>query len=137
MTHAIKILETFADAVANGEKTFEVRENDRNYQKDDLIVFHVITDFADSPRNCRHFSPDSHPLNKMVFKITYVLSGWGIKDGWVVFGIKEVSGKDCRDCKKWNDCECGKKGHENGTSIGYSIGECKEFEVNEVKGDKE
>jgi hypothetical protein len=37
--------------------------------------------------------------------------------------------KDCRDCKKWNDCECGKKGHENGTSIGYSIGECKEFEV--------
>lgn len=51
--------------------------------------------------------------------------------------IAEVRGKDCRDCKKWEVCECGKKGHENGTSIGYSIGECKEFEVNEVKGDKE
>lgn len=43
--------------------------------------------------------------------------------------IKEISGKDCRDCKKWNDCECGKKGHDNGTSIGYSVGECGEYEV--------
>lgn len=43
--------------------------------------------------------------------------------------IKEISGKDCRDCKKWNDCECGKKGHDNGTSIGYSAGECAEYEV--------
>lgn len=47
--------------------------------------------------------------------------------------IAEVSGKDCRDCKKWNDCECGKKGHDNGTSIGYSAGECAEYDV---KGDK-
>lgn len=52
--------------------------------------------------------------------------------------VNEVTdGITCRDCKKWEVCECGKKGHENGTSIGYSIGECKEFEVNEVKGDKE
>lgn len=35
--------------------------------------------------------------------------------------------KDCRDCEKWKQCECGEKGHNNGTSIGYSIGECKDF----------
>jgi hypothetical protein len=35
---------------------------------------------------------------------------------------------DCRNCKKWGDCECGRKGHINGTSIGYSIGECKDYE---------
>ena len=35
--------------------------------------------------------------------------------------------KDCRDCKQWNECPCGKRGHENKTSIGYSIGECKEY----------
>jgi hypothetical protein len=35
---------------------------------------------------------------------------------------------DCRNCKKWDDCECGRKGHINGTSIGYSIGECKDYE---------
>lgn len=43
--------------------------------------------------------------------------------------IAEISGKDCRDCKKWNDCECGKNGHDKGTSIGYSVGECAEYEV--------
>ena len=36
--------------------------------------------------------------------------------------------EDCRNCKKWDDCECGRKGHINGTSIGYSIGECKDYE---------
>ena len=36
--------------------------------------------------------------------------------------------EDCRNCKRWNECPCGKEGHENGTSIGYSIGECKDYE---------
>ena len=36
--------------------------------------------------------------------------------------------EDCRNCKKWESCPCGKEGHDNGTSIGYSIGECKEYE---------
>lgn len=36
--------------------------------------------------------------------------------------------KDCRLCKEFDECENGKKGHENGTSIGYSIGECKDYE---------
>ena len=35
---------------------------------------------------------------------------------------------DCRNCKKWDECECGRKGHENGTSIGYSVGECRDYE---------
>ena len=34
---------------------------------------------------------------------------------------------DCRNCQKWSECECGEKGHANGTSIGYAIGECKEY----------
>lgn len=91
MTHHIKIHEEYADAILRGDKTFEIRYNDRNYQKDDLIVFHTITDFAESPRKCRYFSLDNHPLNKMIFKITYVLSGWGLKEGWVALAIKEVT----------------------------------------------
>ena len=35
--------------------------------------------------------------------------------------------EDCRTCNKWSECECGEKGHKNGTSIGYSIGECKDY----------
>ena len=37
MEHQIKILESFADAVYSGEKNFEVRKNDRGYQKGDVV----------------------------------------------------------------------------------------------------
>lgn len=36
--------------------------------------------------------------------------------------------KDCRTCKQFASCPCGKQGHENGTSIGYSIGKCQDYE---------
>ena len=79
--HQIKLREEFADAVLYGDKTFEVRENDRGYQKDDLVQFNVIDKYQ---------IPIGHPLTKETYRITYVLSGWGIKEGFVVFGIKNV-----------------------------------------------
>lgn len=79
--HNIKLIEGFADAVLFGDKTFEVRENDRGYQKDDLVQFNVIDKYQ--------FTVE-HPLTKETYRITYVLSGWGIKEGFVVFGIKNV-----------------------------------------------
>lgn len=36
--------------------------------------------------------------------------------------------EDCRTCNKWSECECGEKGHKNGTSMGYSARECKDYE---------
>lgn len=45
--------------------------------------------------------------------------------------VEEQESEDCRNCKKWEDCPCGKEGHESGTSQGYSIGECKDFEPQE------
>ena len=80
--HNIKLLESFADAVLSGDKTFEVRENDRGYQKGDRIQFRVVDKIG---------SHIPHPIETITYEITYVLSGWGIKDGWVVFGIKELS----------------------------------------------
>ena len=45
--------------------------------------------------------------------------------------------KNCRDCKEWEDCPCGKDGHKNETSQGYSIGKCKDFELQaESEGEK-
>jgi len=35
--------------------------------------------------------------------------------------------KDCRKCQKWKTCPCGENGHRKGTSIGFSIGECKDY----------
>ena len=81
MTHKIKLQKEFADAVLSGDKCFEIRENDRGYQKGDKVQFKVM----DGP-----FEAYSHPLNKAMYEITYVLSGWGLKNGFVVFGIREV-----------------------------------------------
>ena len=78
MTHRIKIQDVFADAVISGQKTFEVRKNDRNYQRGDHVVFTAVV----------NGNKINHPINKEQYEITYVVSGWGLKDGYVAFGIK-------------------------------------------------
>ena len=84
MIHGIKLLETFADAVLEGRKNFEVRENDRGYQRGDMVRFIVVDKTGKRVK---------HPLESEIFVITYVLSGWGIRDGFVVFGISKTSDK--------------------------------------------
>lgn len=86
MVHEIKIGTGFADAVESGEKTFEIRRNDRGYQRGDTVVFQVI----DSERE-----PVEHPLNGREFLITYLLHGWGLRDGFCVFGIQPVDLPRC------------------------------------------
>ena len=80
MTHNLKLYKEYADAVCDGEKTFEIRYNDRGYQKGDYIKFHVIDGIYEV----------NHPLNDKLYIITYVLSGWGLKDNWCALSIKEV-----------------------------------------------
>jgi ASC-1-like (ASCH) protein len=78
--HKLKLDAEFADSVLIGEKCFEVRLNDRGYQKGDCVIFDVQKN---------SFSM-SHDLTEKQYRITYVLSGWGIATGYVVFGIKET-----------------------------------------------
>ena len=79
--HNLKILSAFADAVLMGYKPFEVRENDRAFQKGDTVRFIAV----DKRGNELH-----HKISTKIYEITYVLSGWGIRNGYVVFGIREV-----------------------------------------------
>jgi len=79
--HKLKLLEQFADVVYSGEKPFEIRENDRGFQKGDTVEFDVRDKAG---------LMVTHPLGRERFEITYVLSGWGLKDGWVVFGIRKI-----------------------------------------------
>ena len=83
-THTIKIIDDFADAVASGDKTFEIRKNDRGYQKGDFVRFVVVDKSGIEIK---------HPLcewRKHTYEITYVINGWGLENGYVVFGIKEA-----------------------------------------------
>ena len=81
MRHRIKIKESFADAIVGGDKTFEIRYNDRGYQKGDIVAFQCVN--GDEVYSLSI----SHPINHMVFEIDYVLSGYGLKEGFCVFGF--------------------------------------------------
>ena len=80
-THDLKLNIEFCDAVLSGEKTFEVRKNDRGFQTGDLIRF-IPTDGT-----IREHA--KHEISGHTYKITYILNGWGIKNGYVVLGIRE------------------------------------------------
>lgn len=81
--HEIKLNHDFCDAVIHGEKTFEVRLNDRGYQKGDRIKF--------IPMSRGGMYGINHVIAEKEYEITYVLSGWGIENGYVAFAIKEIT----------------------------------------------
>lgn len=86
MTHFIKILEPYADAIIDGRKNFEVRQNDRGYNAGDKVCFRVLY------QNKTLFP--THPLNDKTYLITYVHSGLGMQNNYVVFGIEESEDKE-------------------------------------------
>lgn len=100
-THNLKLSIEFCDAVQSGEKTFEVRKNDRGFQTGDLIRF-IPTDgtsYRSSDGTVREHA--KHEISGHTYKITYILNGWGIKNGYVVMGIKEIK---CNNCVFYHTC---------------------------------
>lgn len=86
--HQLKIHRRFADAKLDGDKLFEVRDNDRYFQKGDLIQYTVINN-PEGPLLAS--ATPNHPLNEMIFEITYVYSGPGVENGYVVLGERDVT----------------------------------------------
>lgn len=100
-THNLKLSIEFCDAVLSGEKIFEVRKNDRGFQTGDLIRF-IPTDgtsYRSSDGTVREHA--KHEISGHTYKITYILNGWGIKNGYVVLGIKEIK---CNNCVFYHTC---------------------------------
>lgn len=81
MIHDLKLEEQFCSAVICGNKSFEIRKNDRAYQSCDIIRFHCVNKYG---------FPIFHEINSAVYLITYVLSGYGLEENYVAFGIKKV-----------------------------------------------
>lgn len=84
VTHTLKFMsQSLCDAVYNGDKSYEIRKNDRDYQVGDLIK-PVSIDEA-----CVRIN---HPIDNVTYIITYITTEWVgvIQDGYCVFGIKPV-----------------------------------------------
>ncbi len=76
--HNIKVLTPFYERLVTGQKPFEVRKDDRDYQVGDLLFL-------------EEFDGKDYAGSTIVRKITYKLSGgqFGIKKGYCVLGLKE------------------------------------------------
>lgn len=81
--HNLKLSLEFCNDVYNNIKTFEIRLNDRNYQVGDKIIF--------TPYDIAHKKVCRHPIENITYEIKYILSGWGIKDGYVVMAISPIN----------------------------------------------
>ena len=80
MMHELKTLAPYWDAVERGDKTFEVRKNDRGFQRGDVLVLYRIGELGEVGWK------SNQSLERVV---TYVLAGgqFGIKPGHVVLGL--------------------------------------------------
>jgi murein L,D-transpeptidase YafK len=81
-THKLKTWKTFYRAIIKGDKTFEVRRNDRNFKVGDNLQLIEVD-------NENNMTPTKH---ECLVKVKYLLSGeeWGIVKGHVVLGIEIV-----------------------------------------------
>jgi hypothetical protein len=85
--HRLKTLPQFWDAISRTDKNFEVRRDDRGFQKGDILILQkhdgndYIMDYSKKPK-------EPYSLRK---RITYILTGaqFGIEAGYVVMGLED------------------------------------------------
>jgi hypothetical protein len=71
MTHELKIWPQYYCRVADGSKTFEVRENDRAFQSGDIVI---LKEWDPEPSNSTAITPKGYTESKpLKFKIGYIL----------------------------------------------------------------
>ena len=84
--HKLKTLAPYWDAIHRGEKLFEVRRDDKGFQKGDFLL---LQKFDGKYYETEGFEI-SAPIKTLRKKITYILTGgqFGIQPGYVVLGLE-------------------------------------------------
>jgi hypothetical protein len=79
MIHLLKINSRHYARLVSGQKLFEIRLNDRDFQVGDAIHFHLNNDDPDYMHG--KFNPACD------WRITYVHGGFGMQEGYVALSI--------------------------------------------------
>jgi len=74
--HQLKIQRPYYERILSGEKKFEIRYNDRDYQKNDILILNALGSES-----------------TLKAKIIYIHTELGMAEGYVVLGI-EVLGDE-------------------------------------------
>lgn len=87
--HELKTWDVYFDAIERSEKTFEVRRDDRGFQKGDTLRLIRMKKHRDGSW-IEHRRPHDNSRITVERKITYILTGgqFGIEPGYVVLGLK-------------------------------------------------
>lgn len=79
VSHTIKCEKVYFDQTLDGKKPFEIRDNDRAYQRDDVVIMkETDEDFL-----------TSYTGRKLGARIGFV-TPFNQKDGWVVFSLIDI-----------------------------------------------
>ena len=81
MTHDLKTWPEFFERLWSGEKTFELRKNDRGFRVGHTLLLQEWTQRT------------GYAGREITAIVTYILGGLGLKDGWVVMAIKTIEKK--------------------------------------------
>jgi ASC-1-like (ASCH) protein len=88
--HELKCLPVYFDAIKRGEKTFDVRRDDRGFQKGDTVRLQRLCDSG--PYKHREIEQyySRKPVHEIIGTISYILTGgqFGIEPGFVVLALK-------------------------------------------------
>ena len=96
--HVLKTLPVYWDAIERGDKNFEVRRDDRGFQRGDVLVLRKIDGngwFSTKPGTGCHDYTKSRWIDAEYYdlrrRITYILTGgqFGIEPGYVVMALGE------------------------------------------------
>lgn len=103
--HLLKVVPPYFDALVSGAKTFEVRRNDRAYQRGDIMHLREwhpertgTLDHCDHP-GCEHWgdAPGHWATDDVIIErqVMFVFSGdprfGGVEPGYVVLGLGPVT----------------------------------------------
>lgn len=91
--HNLKTWPAYFDAIERGDKKFEVRRDDRGFQKGDIVVLQRTREDRPWEVDMVYEKPlKSHAKKELRRRIGYVLTGgqFGIEPGYVVLQLEDV-----------------------------------------------
>ena len=83
MTHELKILPKYYDEIIRGKKNFEIRKNDRDFKKEDVVI---LKEFVDGDYTGKYI--------KAIIDYIFHGGSYGLEKGYCVFSIR-VYGYGC------------------------------------------